>query len=491
MSSAVIPGYLNSVVENTTPSRLDMTYNLTLANIVPATSAFTVLVNSSIRPVIAVAISGTKVLLTLTSPVGSGDAVTFAYTKPSTNPLQTAAGGQAASISAQNVTNNVVAVIPGYLNSVVENTTPSRLDMTYNLTLANIVPATSAFTVLVNSSIRSVTAIAISGTKVLLTLASPVGSGDAVTVAYTKPSTNPLQTAAGGQAASIIAQSVINNVNKPPVIAITSPTKSLAFVAPATITIEVTASDSDGSISKVEFYNGNLKIGDGSPGSFYFIWKEVPEGTYSLTAVATDNLNAKTVSAAVVVVVEKSADAINQLPTVDITSPGKSKKYKNHDNIVITAQASDPDGTISKVELKNGGVTFAELTSAPYSFILEDIDTGKYVITAVAFDNLGASSSSSNLELTVAPFYDAYSEILNLYPNPNNGHFTVDIYSGFGDQNNKVTIVTLSGITIYSDIINEQESSKEFDLSEIPNGPYVLMVTSDDNIVATKKFIKK
>ena len=213
VAATVIPGYLSSVVENATPSRLDITYNLTLANIVPATSAFTVLVNSSIRPVSAVAISGTKVLLTLTSPVGSGDAVTFAYTKPSTNPLQTAAGGQAASFTAQNVTNNVAAtVIPGYLSSVVENATPSRLDITYNLTLANIVPATSAFTVLVNSSIRSVTAIAISGTKVLLTLASPVGSGDAVTVAYTKPSTNPLQTAAGGQAASFTAQNVTNNV---------------------------------------------------------------------------------------------------------------------------------------------------------------------------------------------------------------------------------------------------------------------------------------
>ena len=203
-----------------------------------------------------------------------------------------------------------------------------------------------------------------------------------------------MQTSAGGQAASITAQSVINNANKPPVIRITSPTKSLTFLAPATITIEVTAYDTDGSISKVEFYNGNTKIGD----KFipFFTWKEVPEGTYSLTAIATDNFNAKTVSAAVEVVVETSANAINQLPIVNITSPGKSKKYKNHDNIVITAQASDPDGTISKVELKNGAITIAELTTAPYSFLLEDVDTGKYVITAVAFDNLGASSSSSN-----------------------------------------------------------------------------------------------
>ena len=104
----------------------------------------------------AVAISGTKVLLTLASPVVYGDVVTVAYTKPASNPLQTASGGQAASITAQNVTNNVAAVNPVYVSSVIENATPSRLEMTYNLTLANIVPATSAFTVMVNSSARSV-----------------------------------------------------------------------------------------------------------------------------------------------------------------------------------------------------------------------------------------------------------------------------------------------------------------------------------------------
>ena len=108
------------------------------------------MVNAIARTVSSVAISGTKVLLTLSSPVAYGDVVTVAYTKPATNPLQTAAGGQAASISAQNVTNNVAAVIPVYVSSVIENATPAILEMTYNLTLANIVPAASAFTVMVN-----------------------------------------------------------------------------------------------------------------------------------------------------------------------------------------------------------------------------------------------------------------------------------------------------------------------------------------------------
>ena len=135
---APIPTYTGSAINDATPARVEMTYNLSLANITPATSSFTVKVNSVVRQTSSVSISGTKVLLTLTSPVVYGDVITVAYTKPSTNPIQTAEGGQAESITAQNVTNNVAAPIPSFVSSVIENATPSRLEMTYNLSLATI-----------------------------------------------------------------------------------------------------------------------------------------------------------------------------------------------------------------------------------------------------------------------------------------------------------------------------------------------------------------
>ncbi len=106
-------------------------------------------------------------------------------------------------------------VVPAYASSQIGNTTPTKLEMTYTLSLANIVPATSAFTVMVNSVARTVNSVAISGTVVTLTLASAVVNGDIVTVAYTKPVSNMLQTPAGGEAASITAQAVTNNVLVP------------------------------------------------------------------------------------------------------------------------------------------------------------------------------------------------------------------------------------------------------------------------------------
>ena len=102
------PIYTSSSIENATPSLLEITFNLTLANIAPAASAFSVKVNSAARSIYTVGISGAKVQLTLTSPVIYGDVVNIAYTQPAANPLQTAAGGKAASISSKSVTNNCI-----------------------------------------------------------------------------------------------------------------------------------------------------------------------------------------------------------------------------------------------------------------------------------------------------------------------------------------------------------------------------------------------
>lgn len=132
---------------NATPSVVEMTYNMTLASITPSTATFTVMVNGASRAVSSVTISGTKVLLTLTSPIVYGNSVTVAYTKPTSNPLQATGGGLAVNLSAQPVTNNVLAVIPVYSGAVVANATPSVIEMTYSITLASVIPAASAFAV--------------------------------------------------------------------------------------------------------------------------------------------------------------------------------------------------------------------------------------------------------------------------------------------------------------------------------------------------------
>ncbi len=114
--------------------------------------------------------------------------------------------------------NEGVSVIPpSYVGSVVENATPTKVEITYDLSLANIIPSASAFSIMVNSLSRTINSVLITGNKVQLTLSDAINYGDIVTLSYTKPSTNPIQTAAGGMASSISAQPVLNNLINSPI----------------------------------------------------------------------------------------------------------------------------------------------------------------------------------------------------------------------------------------------------------------------------------
>ena len=491
-SAPVAPVYQSSLVANATPAVIQMVYNLSLTNVVPAVSAFNVQVNSVGRSINSVTIAGSIVQLTLAGAIVYGDIVTVSYTAPVSNPLQTAAGGQSATIGAQTVTNNVAAIIPVYVSSAVANATPSLLEMTYNLTLANIVPAVSSFSVLVNSAARTVSTVVISGTKVQLTLSSPIVYGDVITVSYIKPSFNFLQTSSAGIAASISNQPVTNNcINIAPTVVITSPVINSSFTSPATITITANASDTDGSISMVEFYSGSTKIGSFSSAPYSFTWNNVASGSYSLTVIATDNKNAKTTSSAIPITVNNGTYATNKHPMIKISNPRKGNNYDNLSSIEIDATASDPDGSISKVEIYNGAVKLVEMSSAPYTFTWKDVAAGTYKITAIATDNLNDTTISSPVEFIVGVKvkYDANSDMINLYPNPKDGHFSIEFVSPLKNEKSEIVITDLAGKQVYNGPVLKEEITKQFDLSGSKAGIYV-MIVKDKDIIVTKKFIK-
>jgi hypothetical protein len=97
------------------------------------------------------------------------------------------------------------------------------------MNLSGIKPTASSFAVKVNSLNMNVIAVTISGNKVLLNLFSQVYSRDIITISYTKPSVDQLQSLSGGQALSFVEQPVTNMVtaiNAPPIIVVNSQSKS-------------------------------------------------------------------------------------------------------------------------------------------------------------------------------------------------------------------------------------------------------------------------
>jgi glucose/arabinose dehydrogenase len=96
-------------------------------------------------------------------------------------------------------------------------------------------------------------------------------------------------------------------VNTPPSVTITSPASGATFQSGATIQINASALDSDGAISKVEFFQGTNRLGEDTTNPYSFAWSNVAPGNYSLTAKATDNQGATTISTGVNIIVQSSA----------------------------------------------------------------------------------------------------------------------------------------------------------------------------------------
>ncbi len=278
--------------------------------------------------------------------------------------------------------------------------------------------------------------------------------------------------------------------NQSPQVSISSPTKSTAFIAPATITIDANASDIDGTVTRVEFFNGTVKLGEKTMAPWSFTWKEVPEGSYHLTAAATDNSNARTVSDPVTVVVEKSAASVNHMPTVSIATPWNNQSFNLPSAISITANAVDPDGTITMVEYYLAGTKVGESLVPPYTITLEFDSAGTYEITARAFDNLNASATSESVWFTINQLRPD-PDLITLYPNPNHGTFYIEMSRPVDEADfYDISIVSITGRAVCSFIASSFEVDHAIDISDSPGGNYIIMVSSRGRVVSSRQFVK-
>lgn len=78
-------------------------------------------------------------------------------------------------------------------------------------------------------------------------------------------------------------------VNDLPTVSITSPISG-SSLPPGDITIDATASDTDGSVAKVEFYDGAVYLGEDTTAPYTFVWNSVSDGCYEIVARVIDDL---------------------------------------------------------------------------------------------------------------------------------------------------------------------------------------------------------
>jgi len=100
-------------------------------------------------------------------------------------------------------------------------------------------------------------------------------------------------------------------VNNPPAVTITNPVNGAVFAAPANITIQASASDSDGTVTNVQFLIGSTVLTNKATAPFSVVTNNLAAGSYTLSAVASDNngvKNTNTVSISVVTPVQTTVN---------------------------------------------------------------------------------------------------------------------------------------------------------------------------------------
>ncbi|MCX6967695.1 MAG: Ig-like domain-containing protein, partial [Verrucomicrobia bacterium] len=217
--------------------------------------------------------NGAQVVLTL-SITGATDPQTAVETwipQPAFSGLEVRRNGVLASTSEFRTSGQLVRVLVGNAINTVEirystsNTTPvTALNDAYTVNAGqSLTVAAPGLLGNDTGNSSSLTAALVSGPSHGTLNLNPNGgftyaptAGFSGTDSFTYSATDSVGNS--GTASALIT--VAPAVNQPPVVALVSPADGASYPPPATITVTASASDSDGSISKIEFYNGATNI---------------------------------------------------------------------------------------------------------------------------------------------------------------------------------------------------------------------------------------
>jgi hypothetical protein len=200
--------------------------------------------------------------------------------------------------------------------------------------------------------------------------------------------------AAGASTTSAIRTVTVSSSappNQPPSVSLTDPASGATFTAPASIMLKATASDSDGTITRVDFYQGSTLLGSDSTSPYSLSWNSVIAGSYSLTAVARDSGGASTVSSTRDITVKPPS-----LPSTAVFTPS-SNHATAVDRYVLEVFTAGADTTVANPiatqDLGKPAITNGECRSDVSSTILALIP-GNYVATVTAVGPGGSTQSA-------------------------------------------------------------------------------------------------
>lgn len=172
------------------------------------------------------------------------------------------------------------------------------------------------------------------------------------------------------------------------------------LASPATVPLTAEASDADGDLVLVEFYSGDIKIGEDASAPYEFHWPRVPAGSYTLSALAFDRTGQARRSPPVVLEVALG----DRLPAVRLTTDAPGGTLATPTALTLQAEASDAEGPVVRVEFFDGDaepVPLGTSTTAPHRLFLPDVAPGLHTYTARVTDSAGQTVTSAPVSLSV------------------------------------------------------------------------------------------
>nr|WP_255353386.1 glycoside hydrolase family 48 protein [Nocardia sp. NRRL S-836] len=213
--------------------------------------------------------------------------------------------------------------------------------------------------------------------------------------------------------------------NQAPSVALTSPTAGSTYTVPATIPLAATAQDTDGTVTKVDFYDGDQLIATDTSAPFTGTWTSAPAGDHSIAARATDNRGATTTSTPVAVKVLTGPAVVASPSSVSV----KQGQTATFDVSLATAPSQPVTVTIA------GGS--ADLTASPTTLTFSS--TAKQKVTVTSANNGGALGTATftasapghstatvtvkELDPSTSDFNKAFLDQYNKIKDPSSGYF--------------------------------------------------------------------
>ncbi|KXZ35118.1 chitinase C-terminal domain-containing protein [Vibrio alginolyticus] len=225
--------------------------------------------------------------------------------------------------------------------------------------------------------------------------------GNAYKARYWTQNNNPAQSGEWGEWETLGACDGTGPVDPPqnevPTVTLTSPSASASVTAGDVVNLAADAADTDGTVSKVEFFVDGVLVGQATSAPYAASWTAT-EGQHEFSTKAYDDPGAVS-TASVVTLTVASAQPGNEAPTVDVVLSANSIDLGG--SVTLTANATDADGTVAKVDFYVAGVLAGTATTAPYTLDVTPSQAGSLSVYAKATDDAGATADSALATLTV------------------------------------------------------------------------------------------